>query len=176
MPKPILSSIRIIICFYPAISATMFSGFLTSTKISGVIRQGLCAGTTFSTLSALPISLWFTANTNMLLITSSTEHRSVTTKSVYHFEFFTHPNISVNGLLNFEEAHFYGFRSNRIVRQRHYSLSDQYYDFLNSLFLETEWRGTLFDTTPASVRGNMSNGALGFFSAQAIREQSLILE
>ena len=88
----------------------------------------------------------------------------------YVFSYFTHPNIEVNGLMNFEEAHFYGYRNPRIVTQKRYSLSDAYYQFLRAVFMETEWRGTLFDSTPANVTGNINNGALGFFSACGLRE------
>ncbi|GJM34701.1 MAG: hypothetical protein DHS20C18_37020 [Saprospiraceae bacterium] len=88
---------------------------------------------------------------------------------IYSFQYFTHPTIEVNGLLNFEATHFYGFQPGFTVVQKRYSLSDKYYDFLRALFMETEWRGTLFDTTPGNVKGNISNGALGFFSANAVR-------
>jgi len=100
----------------------------------------------------------------------------VDSNRIYTFEFFTHPNISVNGLLNFEEAHFYGWRSSRQVVQRRFSLSDDYYNFLRSSFMETEWRGNLFDSSPANVKGNVSNGALGFFNASAVRELVFVLE
>ena len=96
----------------------------------------------------------------------------VDTAGAYTFTYFTHPNIEVNGLMNFEEAHFYGFRNGRTVTQKRFGLSASYYQFLRALFLETEWRGTLFDSVPGAVKGNVSNGGLGFFSAQAVREVS----
>lgn len=94
----------------------------------------------------------------------------------YHFTFYTHPQIEVNGLLNFEEAHFYGYINPRIVTQRALALSPGAYEYLRQVFLETEWRGTIFDTTPANVQGNVSNGALGFFSARAVRDTTFVLE
>ncbi|MCB0582440.1 MAG: DUF4249 domain-containing protein [Phaeodactylibacter sp.] len=93
----------------------------------------------------------------------------VDTTGAYTFNYFTHPTIEVNGLMNFEEAHFYGFRLGRTVTQKRYSLSESYYQYLRALFSETDWRGTLFDSTPGPVTGNVSNGGLGFFSAQAVR-------
>lgn len=93
----------------------------------------------------------------------------VDSSGAYTFNFFTHPNIEVNGLMNFEEAHFYGFRLGRTVSQKRFSLSGPYYQYLRAMFSETEWRGTLFDSTPGEVKGNVSNGGLGFFSAQAVR-------
>lgn len=93
----------------------------------------------------------------------------VDTTGAYTFNFYTHPNIEVSGLMNFEEAHFYGFKLGRTVTQKRFSLSLSYYRYLRAMFLETEWRGTLFDSVPGEVKGNVSNGGLGFFSAQAVR-------
>ncbi len=86
----------------------------------------------------------------------------------YRFTYFTHSNIEVNGLLNFEIPHFYGFNPSFHVIQKKYNLSDSYYEYLRSLFMETEWRGTLFPSTPANVKGNISNGALGFFNTSSV--------
>ncbi len=94
----------------------------------------------------------------------------------YHFTYYTHPNIEVNGLMNFEEAHFYAYRPGRIVTQKRYSLSDNYYTFLRALFMETEWRGSLFASTPANIKGNISQDGLGYFSACAVRKASFTLE
>jgi len=92
------------------------------------------------------------------------------------FTFFTHTNIEVSGLMNFEDAHFYGFRPGRWVTQKRFSLSAAYYDYLRGVFLETEWRESLFAGTPANPRGNVSQGALGFFSASAVRTERFRLE
>ncbi len=92
------------------------------------------------------------------------------------FTFFTHTNIEVSGLMNFEDAHFYGFRPGRWVTQKRFSLSVAYYDYLRGVFLETEWRESLFAGTPANPRGNVSQGALGFFSASAVRTERFRLE
>lgn len=113
-----------------------------------------------------PDSLWRPASTSMLGQQIGVD---VDTAGAYTFNFFTHPSIEVNGLMNFEEAHFYGFRSGRTVAQKRFSLSSPYYQYLRALFSETEWRGTLFDSVPGEVKGNVSNGGLGFFSAQAVR-------
>ena len=83
----------------------------------------------------------------------------------YLFTYYTHPRIEVSGLLNFEIPHFYGFSPGIRVVQKKFSLSEQHYRFLRTLFMETEWRGTLFPATPANIKGNISGGALGFFSA-----------
>jgi hypothetical protein len=97
------------------------------------------------------------------------------TGGAYQFTGFNHPKIEVNGLLNFEDGKYYGFKEGATVTHQLYGISDQHYEYLRSVFIETEWRGTLFDTTPANVHGNVSNDALGFFSANDVSEISYIL-
>ncbi len=93
----------------------------------------------------------------------------------YVFNWFTHPKIEVSGVFQFEETHFYGFRGGNRVAQRKFSLSDQHYAFWRTVFLETEWRGSLFDTEPTNVITNVSNGAVGFFGASAVIEKTWML-
>ena len=42
--------------------------------------------------------------------------------------------------------------------------------------LETEWRGGLFDSPPANVPSNVSNGALGYFGAAGRSEYTIVIE
>ncbi len=86
----------------------------------------------------------------------------------YQFTGYNHPKIEVNGLLNFEDGKFFGFKEGAQISHQLFSLSEEYYEYLRSIFIETEWRGTLFDTPPANVKGNIDNGALGFFSAHEV--------
>lgn len=88
----------------------------------------------------------------------------------YYFTYFTHPNVEVSGLMNFDIPHFYGFQPGFRVLQKKYAFSSGYYRFLRSVFMETEWRGTLFATTPANINGNFNGGALGYFSALSVVE------
>jgi len=53
-----------------------------------------------------------------------------------------------------------------------HSISRPYYDFLMALMLETIWKGSPWDGPPASVTGNVSGGAKGFFRASAVKRQS----
>lgn len=92
------------------------------------------------------------------------------------FTYFTHPSIEVNGLLNFDESHFYGFFNGATIKLKKYSLSEAHYQFLLGVFQETEWRGTLFDVIPANASTNVSGGALGFFGASAVKEVVLRIE
>ncbi len=56
------------------------------------------------------------------------------------------------------------------------STSEEHYEFIIAMFLETEWRGSPFDTPPANIPSNVSNGALGFFSASAIERAEVVIE
>ena len=99
----------------------------------------------------------------------------VSPPATYHFTYFSHPHIEVSGLMNFEEGHFYGFLPGHKVIQKRYSLSDSCYQFLRAVFMETEWRETIFNSTPANVKGNVSGGALGYFSAHAVKTKQFLL-
>ena len=89
----------------------------------------------------------------------------------YTFTYYTHPTIEVNGLLDFEIPHYFGFNSNFEVLHKRFGLSATYYEFLRAVFMETEWRGTLFPSAPGNIRGNVSEGAFGYFRAMSVREK-----
>lgn len=57
-----------------------------------------------------------------------------------------------------------------------HSISEEAFDYFIAVMLETEWRGGIFDTPPANIPSNLSNGALGFFNASAVRKSELIIE
>lgn len=50
-----------------------------------------------------------------------------------------------------------------------------YFDFISGL--QTEMRGSfpLFSATPANARGNLSNGAIGFFAAYSVSRNNVII-
>ncbi len=56
-------------------------------------------------------------------------------------------------------------RSGDIIRLETYSINKEYNDFLFTILLQTDFRGGIFDGPAANVKGNFSNGALGFFMA-----------
>jgi hypothetical protein len=57
-----------------------------------------------------------------------------------------------------------------------YSISKAYYDFLTGALTETGGGGSPFDGPPANIKGNISNGALGFFLATAVSTKSCIVQ
>jgi hypothetical protein len=56
------------------------------------------------------------------------------------------------------------------------SVSKEKYTFYYAILLETIYSGSAFSGTPANVPSNISNGALGFFSASAVSESTLIIQ
>lgn len=42
------------------------------------------------------------------------------------------------------------------------------YEIINAIKIETDWRGGLFDSPPANVPTNISNGAVGFFGTAGV--------
>ncbi len=57
-----------------------------------------------------------------------------------------------------------------------YTISDEYYQFLRSVLLETYWRGGgPWDGPPANIPTNFSNGALGYFWVAPVSIKSIVL-
>ena len=54
-----------------------------------------------------------------------------------------------------------------------YGISKEQYEHNTALMLETDWGGGPFSGPPANVPSNISNGALGFFSANAVSSKSV---
>ena len=48
------------------------------------------------------------------------------------------------------------------------NVSQNFFEFVVTALLETEFRGTPFDGPPANIRGNISDGALGYFSVTSV--------
>ena len=62
------------------------------------------------------------------------------------------------------------------IRVQQLSITESYFEFLNTLFTQTAFRGGIFDTPPAPIKGNVfnvtepSDYALGYFNASAVNE------
>ena len=54
------------------------------------------------------------------------------------------------------------------------AITKEYYDFINGVLAEVSTKVPIFSGPSANPEGNISNGALGFFSAQAISRGSTI--
>ena len=59
-----------------------------------------------------------------------------------------------------------------LVSLEMHSISEDYYDFMSAMMLETVWKGSPWDGPPANVNGNISGGARGYFRASEVKRQS----
>jgi len=67
-----------------------------------------------------------------------------------------------------------GFPSGTNITVRRYSLTDEHAAFMRALLLETTWSGGYFNTASANLPTNLSTGAIGFFGACGVAEQTEI--
>ena len=61
------------------------------------------------------------------------------------------------------------------VRLEMFSISEEYYDYIVGLMLETVWKGSPWDGPPANAVGNVNNDAYGFFTAEDKKTISRLL-
>jgi hypothetical protein len=88
--------------------------------------------------------------------------------------FYFFPGIDSEGLVP-TTAKELNFAYGDTIQQRKMAISNPYYLFLRAVLLETKYYGGVLSSVPANVPTNVSNGAVGFFSASAsITRKSLI--
>jgi len=68
------------------------------------------------------------------------------------------------------------FKKGTVITERKYSLSAEHAAYIRALLSETGFSGGFYTTMPANVPTNLSNGALGFFSASEVIEKTNIVE
>ena len=62
----------------------------------------------------------------------------------------------------------------RVYRKK-YSMNEAHAAFIRTFLSETEWRGGLFDVQPGNVQTNLSEGAVGYFSASTVVSDSTVV-
>jgi len=70
---------------------------------------------------------------------------------------------------------FKAFPGDTVVLEQ-FAISEQANDTWLAMLFETEFRGGLFDSPPANVETNMSNGALGYFGAYTVSRDTTIVQ
>jgi len=55
------------------------------------------------------------------------------------------------------------------------SITEDYFNYIISFFLETEWSSGSFGGPPANINTNINNGAVGYFNTEARTKISLVL-
>lgn len=89
--------------------------------------------------------------------------------------FYTFNSVHI-GQLVFPRREQVRFPRGSIVEVKKFGLNDDFAEFLRAMALETEWSGYVYYATPDNIPGNISNGALGFFSTCAVLRDTLIAE
>lgn len=62
------------------------------------------------------------------------------------------------------------------IRVEQMAINSEANDIFIAIMLETFWRGGPFDTPPANVPSNISNGALGYFGATGVAEATILID
>lgn len=88
--------------------------------------------------------------------------------------YYSLPSIDVTEIL-MPEIESVEFPAGTILVEKRYSLAPEHAEFVRCLLLETAWKGGLFDTAPANLPTNLSQGAIGFFGACYITTASLVV-
>ncbi len=83
-------------------------------------------------------------------------------------------SIDVNELFKPDSKEFL-FPLNTIVIRRKYSVSPGYKSYLRSVLSETAWRGGVFDVQRANAKGNLSDGATGYFAVATVISDTTII-
>ena len=89
--------------------------------------------------------------------------------------YYTVQSIDVNNMFKPGKEGVF-FPAGTLVYRKKFSMSDPQEEFVRTLMAETEWRGGIFDVQPGNVQTNLSEGAIGYFSASTmVADTSLIL-
>jgi Domain of unknown function (DUF4249) len=98
-----------------------------------------------------------------------------TPRMARYYEF---PGIDPQGfLLNFQgQNQTIMITEGTQITQYKYSLTNDHFKFMQSVYSQTDFKGGLFDRIAANAPTNVSNGGLGFFGASAVITRSLMFE
>ena len=88
--------------------------------------------------------------------------------------YYTLPTLDVSQVLTNELQKIY-FPAGTHITERRYTINAEYAAFIRALLSETNWQGGLFDSSHANLPTNVSDNAMGFFSACAVVSYSTIV-
>lgn len=83
----------------------------------------------------------------------------------------------INGLYlsNLEMGFITDAQSGDTLKVESQSITKDYYEFVISFMLETQWSAGPFGGPPANIKTNISNGGLGYFKASAVDYIEIVL-
>ncbi len=88
--------------------------------------------------------------------------------------YYTVKSIDVNKMFKPEKETVYFPAGTRVIRRK-YSMNQFQEEFVRTLMAETEWRGSVFDVQPGNVQTNLTEGAVGYFSASSVLADSTLI-
>ncbi len=91
---------------------------------------------------------------------------------IYHY---TLGSVDVNRLFPPDRERV-RFPPGTIVFREKESVSGAYEEFLRGVLSETDWRGGVFDVLPGNARTNLSEGAIGYFTAATVIRDTVEIE
>ena len=68
------------------------------------------------------------------------------------------------------------FPPGTIVNREKESVTATYQEFLRGILSETDWRGGVFDVQPGNARTNLSEGAIGYFTAATVIRDTVVID
>lgn len=109
---------------------------------------------------------------NEILITDTINERFVSNDDFYNGNYTNGIGIGYLDQSDDNET----LRAGDLVTFQGCSISEDYYNFIVTLQSETGFQTPLFSGPPANVKGNISNGAAGFFAAYSVSYASKVFE
>jgi hypothetical protein len=109
---------------------------------------------------------------NGVLITDTISERFVTDDAFYNGNYTN--GIGVGYLNQSKESEVLSVGDT--VTFQGCDITEEYYDFIVTLQTETGYQNPLFSGPPANVKGNISNGAAGFFAAYGVAYSSKVFQ
>lgn len=91
---------------------------------------------------------------------------------IYHY---TLNSVDVNRIFSPDKEHVRFPPGTKVFREKE-SVSREYAEFLRGILSETDWRGGVFDVLPGNALTNLSEGAVGYFTAAEVIRDSVIIE
>jgi len=91
---------------------------------------------------------------------------------IYHY---TLNSVDVNRFFSPDQEQV-RFPPGTIVFREKESVPPGYEEFLRGVLSETDWRGGVFDVLPGNARTNLTEGAIGYFTAATVIRDTIVIE
>ncbi|UZR92811.1 DUF4249 family protein [Chondrinema litorale] len=91
--------------------------------------------------------------------------------------YYLHPTLEPAAIFAYSEHEIGAYPLGTEIIQVYRSIAPEHYQFIRAVLSETEWRGIgPFGYIPADVKGNISNGARGYFYATEVKVLKQVID